>query len=195
MSHFKYPRPPRGLVTVNTTGARGERRIVQVHPHRVKRPNGHGLQFLLNAMADIGYPDIPPTGFDAVDIPQEAHEGGFTFSSNRMVREWCEHFRFVEVKTCTQERADDGFGRFLFGFPYAEIRAAEILGDRYIVVLYNSLTGQIRESSLPDLLGRASSKAWQLTVQLAPTEVVWEGHDVLDLFGGPPPELDVFDLF
>ena len=189
-----YPKPPRlKLGTTTTTGALGERTLTQ--GTRLPRPKGFELRNLLRAMDDLGYPDIPSTGFDAVDIPQEAHEAGFTFASERMVLEWCEHFRFVEIKTCTQERVDDGFGRFMFSFPAAEILAAEILGDRYLVVLYNSLTGQIREASIPELLSQTSSQAWQLTVQLAPTEVVWEGPDVFDLFGGPPKEVDLFDLF
>lgn len=147
-------------------------------------------------MADLGFPDIPPTGFDAVEVPLEAHQQGFTFLSGRMVEEWCDHLRFVEIKTCTQERVDDGFGRFMFSIPHAEIRAAEILGpDRYTVVLHNALTGRLVEFTMPELLDQASSQAWQLSIQLAPTEVVWEGPDILDMFGSEPEPLDVFDLF
>ena len=196
MNDCTYPRPPRaGLGLSTTTGASGERKIASGNSRRVPRPSGTALTHLLEVMANLGYPGIPPTGFDAVELPQEACEEGFSFSSPELVLKWSEHFIFVEIKTCTQERVDEGFGRFLFSFPEVEIRAAEILGERHIVLLYNQLTGQTLRTCIPELLGRASSKVWQLTVQLSPTEEVWDGPDVFDLFGGPPSPPDVFDLF
>lgn len=196
MSRTAYPRPPRlRLGSTTTTGARGERRLVQGHPHRKQRPTGTGLANLLDAMEALGFPDIPSTGFDAIEIPEEAYNEGFTFESRRMVAKWCDHFIFLEIKTCTQERVDGGFGRFLFTIPESEIRAAEILGDRHVVLLHNENTGQVKRTSIPELLENASTKVWTLAVQLAPTKEVWEGHTVIDLFGGPPEPPCVTNLF
>ena len=187
---FSYPRPPRSETFTTTTGARGEKRATG--GQRRPRPKGEGLRIVLEAMADIGFEDIPPTGFDAIDVPLEAGED-FTFLSRTQVRRWCDQFVFVEVKTCTQDRADGGFGKFLFTIPVSELRAAEILGDRFIMVLYNQNTGQTLETSAEALLARASSTNWVLQIQLAPTKKKWEGPTVFEMF--PPPQPDALDMF
>lgn len=185
-------RPPRMPSVSTTTGSAGEARLTR--GTRRPRPTGIGLKNLLEALAEIGFPGIHPTAFDAVDIPKAAEEAGFSFDVMPAVRRWCSEFILIEIKTCTQERVDGGFGRFMFSFPAREMAAAEILGDRYRVVLHNRRTGQTREASVPELLGQASSKVWQLSIQLAPTDVVWDGPDVFDLFEHAG-ESDVLDFF
>jgi len=150
------------------------------------RPTGDGLRNVLAAMEEIGFPGLPSTGFDKIEVPREAGPH-FTFESEVMVRRWCEEFLFIEVKTCTQIRADESFGNFLFSFPETEIRAAELLGDRYVVILYNKLTEKTLRTSIPELIARTSSTAWQLTLQLSPdpsrkaTAAVDDAFDIFTL--------------
>jgi len=73
---------------------------------------------------------------------------------------------FVEIKTANQSRVCKDFSGYFFAFTESEIEAAEALGDRHKVMLHNNLTGEMLLSSIPELLARARSTTWQLSVQL-----------------------------
>jgi hypothetical protein len=73
---------------------------------------------------------------------------------------------FIEVKTATQERVKADFTNFFFAFTENEISAASQLGERYKVALYNSRTKELVISSLQDIMARAGSTTWQVSIQL-----------------------------
>jgi len=75
---------------------------------------------------------------------------------------------FVEVKTATQDHVKEGFANFFFDFTENEISAASQLGARYKVALYNSRTRELLIASLPDIMARAGSTTWQVSIQLKP---------------------------
>lgn len=59
-----------------------------------------------------------------------------------------------------------GFAGFFFALTEGEMAAAEALGSRHRVALFNKLTGELKLSSVQDILARARSSNWQLSVQL-----------------------------
>ena len=73
---------------------------------------------------------------------------------------------FVEIKSANQARVKPGFSGFFFALTESEIVAAEALGKRHLVALYNKLTGELCLTSVPEILARAKSSNWQLSVQL-----------------------------
>lgn len=75
---------------------------------------------------------------------------------------------FIEVKIATQERVKEDFSNFFFAFTENEITAAAQLGERCKVVLYNKHTKALLVSSLQQLMVRASSTTWQVSIQLRP---------------------------
>ena len=77
---------------------------------------------------------------------------------------------FIEVKTATQERVKPGFSGFFFAFTENEISAATQLGSRYKVALFNKRTKELLITSLPELMKRAGSTTWQVSIQLKPPE-------------------------
>jgi hypothetical protein len=60
----------------------------------------------------------------------------------------------------------DVFSGFFFALTESEIAAAELLGHRHRVALFNNLTGELLISSVPDIIARTRSMTWQLSVQL-----------------------------
>ncbi len=73
---------------------------------------------------------------------------------------------FIEIKTATQPRVKPGFGGFFFALTESEITAAEILGARHRVAFFNKLTGEVLLTSVSEILAKAKSSNWQLSVQL-----------------------------
>jgi len=73
---------------------------------------------------------------------------------------------FIEIKTANQGRVRADFSGYFFAFTEGEIEAAEALGNRHKVMLNNNLTGETLLSSVPELLVRARSTTWQLSIQL-----------------------------
>lgn len=79
---------------------------------------------------------------------------------------------FIELKTCNQKRVTTpDFRNFFFAITENEIIASELLGDRHIVVLHNKITGDKLVTTIPEIINRANSKNWQLSVSLGAREV------------------------
>lgn len=74
--------------------------------------------------------------------------------------------KLIEIKSASQARVKPGFAGFFFALTEGEIVAAEALGSRHRVALYNKLTGELQLTSVPEILARARSSNWQLSVQL-----------------------------
>lgn len=58
------------------------------------------------------------------------------------------------------------FSGFFFALTEGEIAASEALGIRHRVALFNKLTGNIKMTSVVEIVAAAKSTNWQLSVQL-----------------------------
>ena len=146
----------------NRSGAEGEAAALSEMEHWVQRPKGVELRHLLAALRETGI-DIKGSSFDAISLP-----GGVTvnFTDVAQVRTVLPRMCFIEIKTASQSRVKPGFSGFFFALTEGEMIAAELLGERHRVALYNKLTGELLLTSVPDILSRSKSFNWQLSVQL-----------------------------
>jgi hypothetical protein len=146
----------------NRRGADGEQIALEEMPHWIQRPAGAGLKVLLDELRIVGKA-IKSTSFDAIHIP------GITsidFSQALTVRAALPTMTFIEIKSASQSRVKPGFAGFFFALTEGEIAAAEVLGSKHRVALYNRLTGELQLTSVQEIITRARSSNWQLSVQL-----------------------------
>src|SRR5690606_19207776 len=143
-----------------TKGACGEASVLAVSANWIPRPKGQQSKNLRAVLEESGV-KIKPTSFDMISLP-----AGRTvnFDSVDDLRDALPNMTFVEVKTATQERVKPGFSNFFFAFTENEISAASQLGTRYKVALYNSRTKELVIASLPDIMARAGSTTWQVSI-------------------------------
>ena len=146
----------------NQSGSTGEYRAVDKMTNWLPRPRGEGLKILLLALKESGV-EIKGSSFDAVALPK-----GLTidFTDFRKVKKMLPEMIFIEIKSASQSRVKKDFSGFFFALTESEISAAQALGERHKVALYNKLTGQILISSVPEIVERAKSTNWQVSVQL-----------------------------
>ncbi len=106
---------------------------------------------------------IKGSSFDAI-----ACEGAdrLDFTDSAAVRMVLPHMTFIEIRTASQARVRPGFAGFFFALTEGEIAAAEALQSRHRAALYNKLSGELLLTSVPEILARAKSMNWQLSVQL-----------------------------
>jgi hypothetical protein len=146
----------------NQHGAAGESAALVDMANWLPRPRGFGLKVLLQALKDTGVL-IKGSSFDAVSVPASS---ALDFSDPVEVRATLDQMVFIEIKTANQARVGPDFAGFFFALTEAEIAAAEVLGDRHRVALYNNQTGMLLLTSVPEILARARSTNWQVSVQL-----------------------------
>ena len=146
----------------NQRGAAGEQSALSGMKHWLPRPSGVGLKTLLNELCRTGI-IIKGTSFDAVHVPGAS---SLDFSDEQAVRDALPTMSFIEIKTATQERVKPGFAGFFFAITEGEMAAADVLGTRHKVALYNKQTDELLLTSVPEILARAKSSTWQLSVQL-----------------------------
>lgn len=144
----------------NEKGAAGENLSIVASEQWVPRPKGAGLKILLSELANSGIV-IKATSFDAIALP-----AAVDFSDRDEVRRHLASMVFVEIKSASQARVREGFGGFFFAVTESEMAAAEQLGDRHRVALHNTKTGEILLTSVGEIVGRARSMTWQLSIQL-----------------------------
>jgi hypothetical protein len=144
----------------NQAGAAGERDLVLAKDDWITRPKGSALKTLLAALAEAGVV-IRPSSFDALAIPKP-----IDFTDLEAVRECLSEIVFIEIKTANQARVRKGFSGFFFALTEGEIAAAEQLGARHRVALFNNLTGELQLTSVAEIVARSRSMTWQLSVQL-----------------------------
>lgn len=104
---------------------------------------------------------IKGSSFDAIAMPYP-----IDFADPAAVRSALGEMVFIEIKTANQARTKEGFAGFFFALTESEIAAAEALKERHRVALYNKLTTELLMTSIPEILARARSTTWQLSVQL-----------------------------
>jgi hypothetical protein len=146
----------------NQRGAAGEQLALQEMEHWIARPSGIGLRVLLAELGATGV-TIKRSSFDAVYVPNQA---ALDFTNAAAVRAALPVMTFIEIKTANQPRVKPDFSGFFFALTESEIAAAETLGARHRVALYNKATNALQLSSVPEILARAKSSNWQLSVQL-----------------------------
>jgi len=146
----------------NQTGAAGEQEVLSANAHLIPRPSGEALSAILWALAENGI-KIKKTSFDAIYMPTSMV---IEFLEPAQLREVVKTMVFIEIKTANQSRVQPDFSGYFFAFTEGEILAAEALGNRHKVMLLNKLTGATLLTSVPELLARARSTNWQVSVQL-----------------------------
>lgn len=144
----------------NTNGALGERGAVLAMKTWLPRPRRNELKLLLDLLAETGV-RIRPSSFDAIAAP-----GPVDFRDIDRLRAQLDDLVFIEIKTANQDRVKPGFGGFFFALTESEISAAEALGSRHRVALFNNRTGEVLLTSVPEILARSRSTNWQVSVQL-----------------------------
>ena len=146
----------------NRRGADGEQTALEDMQHWMPRPSGKGLKVLLDELRAMGK-IIKSTSFDAIHIPGV---GNIDFTDTQAVRNALPEMTFIEIKSASQRRVKPGFAGFFFALTEGEIAAAEVLGSMHRVALYNKLTGELVLSSVQEIITRARSSNWQMSVQL-----------------------------
>lgn len=144
----------------NESGAVGEQRAVVAMERWVPRPKGRGLQLLLKELAATGVL-IKGSSFDALALPVP-----IDVTNSDQLRAHLNEIVFIEIKSSNQSRVRPGFNGFFFALTESEISAAEQLGGRHRVALFNAITGEMLMTSVPEILSRAKSTNWQVSVQL-----------------------------
>jgi len=142
-------------------GAGGEVGAVAL-AHWTPKPKGRGMKNLMHALAAAGTP-IKASSFDAIALPDG---GRVDFDETAAVQRALSTMVFIEIKTANQERVKDDFSGFFFALTEGEIDAAEKLGARHRVALYNARTQRLLMTSVTELLKRARSTTMQLSIQL-----------------------------
>ena len=120
------------------------------------------MAVLLDALAETGIV-IKGSSFDAIALPDGTV---VDFTDVEEVTRALPMMTFIEIKSASQERVKENFSGFFFALTESEIAAALALGDRHRVALYNKLTGNIVLSSVAEIMARAKSTNWQVSVQL-----------------------------
>jgi hypothetical protein len=146
----------------NQRGADGESQAIVLSRDWRPRPKGHDLKMLLSALAKTGA-NVKPSSFDAIALPDGTC---LDFTDEVSLLNALPLMCFVEIKSSSQARVKPGFEGFFFALTEGEISAAESLGTRHRVALHNKLTGEVLLTSVPEILSRAKSMNWQLSVQL-----------------------------
>lgn len=146
----------------NANGAAGEARALVDNSHFVRRPKGNGLKHLMAALSETGI-TIKPTSFDVIALPEGQEVDFMRIDSIRLA---LPKMKFIEVKTANQKRVKHDFSSFFFALTEGEINAAEVLGYRHGVLLINRATNASLLTTVPEILARARSTTWQVSVQL-----------------------------
>ena len=144
----------------NQRGASGEAAVIASMENWTARPKGAGLKILLGELLKTGV-EIRASSFDAISLPAP-----IDFKDAAQVSHALPSMVFIEIKTANQKRVKPGFHGFFFALTESEIAAAEQLGDRHRVALYNAATFELVLTSVSEIIGRARSMTWQLSVQL-----------------------------
>lgn len=144
----------------NQGGASGEQHAISTMDRWIPRPKGNALRILLEELAATGI-KVKASSFDALAVSE-----AIDFSDRKQVQLHLPDITFIEIKTSNQPRVQSGFKGFFFALTEGEIAAAEQLGVRHRVALFNRLTEELLITSVPEIIARTKSMNWQLSVQL-----------------------------
>ncbi|AVH33418.1 hypothetical protein AL475_15990 [Vibrio fluvialis] len=144
------------------TGTTGEKLSIEDNKTWIERPKGSALSNLISALEQRGV-KIKRTAFDAIAVPEDVT---IDFQDIDSIGSHLDSFTFIEIKTTSKASVKEDFSGYFFAFTEGELRAAEQLGEKHQVALVNKKTESIVMSSVPELLSRAKSMHWQVSVQL-----------------------------
>ena len=146
----------------NQNGSNGELVTIESNDNWIPRPKGSALKLLLLALEEDGI-SIKRSSFDALSIP-----GGVVVDFNNLesIKNSLSEMVFIEIKSANQDRVKKDFTGFFFALTENEIKAAEALGNRHQVALFNKKTSEILMTSVAEIINRAKSSTWQVSVQL-----------------------------
>ena len=147
---------------VNSGGAAGERLMGEFMSDWIKRPTGSAMKNLRGGLVLAGTP-IAATSFDFIALPPLCD---LDLQDPTSIARWLPEMVFIELKTSNQSRVTSSFAGFFFSLTEKELEAAEALGDRHRVVLFNAVTKATMWTSVPEILERSRSSTWQLSIQL-----------------------------
>ncbi len=145
----------------NQKGAAGEAEVLAATVQYMARPKGRALDNLMAALKESGVV-IKGSRFDAVAL---LIDRVVDFTDAAAVKANLPDMVFVEIKTANQERVRPDFSGFFFALTEGELVASEALGSRHRVMLLNNATGTMPLTSVPEILARARSTNWQVSVQ------------------------------
>ena len=145
----------------NKNGSNSEQILIEKN-NWLPRPKGKDLKLLLKLLSKSGA-KIKPSSFDAIYYPKKRK---INFNDESSLQAILEELIFIEIKSANQDRVKDDFTGYFFAITENEINAAKKLGDRHKVVLYNRKTEKLHLTSVSELIARAKSKSWQLSIQL-----------------------------
>ena len=143
-------------------GAAGEVEALGSMANWSPRPKGPGLKVLLAALGDSGIV-IKKSSFDAIAMPEARL---LDFCDRAAVQAALPDMVFIEIKTANQDRVGADFSGYFFSLTESEIAASVALGNRHRVALYNKTTRVLFMTSVPEILARAKSVNWQVSIQL-----------------------------
>ncbi len=146
----------------NQRGASGETAALGNKEDWLPRPKGLGMKVLLAVLRDAGK-EIKKTSFDAIGFSTPRT---IDFCDRAAVQEALPDMVFLEIKTTDKEDVDENFSGHYFSITENEIAASEALGDQYRVVLFHKSTELMRMISVSEILARAKSMSWQVSVQI-----------------------------
>lgn len=146
----------------NQKGAEGESNVIEEMSDWIPRPKGDELKNLLSVLADSGI-SIKRSSFDAISYRNVEN---LDLTDPVAIKNAISEMVFIEIKTANQDRVKENFTGFFFALTESEIAASEALGTQHKVALFNKKTGVIRMTTVPEIIGRAKSMNWQVSVQL-----------------------------
>jgi len=146
----------------NISGMDGESSAVDSRANWINRPSGTELKNIITALNRERI-HIKKSCFDAIEILNCAT---INFLDVDDICNNILNMVFIEIKTSNQKRVKPDFSGFFFALTEAEIVAAELLGDRFRVALFNNITKVILLTTVTNIIKRSKSMNWQLSVQL-----------------------------
>jgi len=146
----------------NQNGAKGEVHAIDSTDNWIPRPKGQELKNLLAALEKTGI-SIKRSSFDAISLPSSVN---IDFNDSDSIESSISKLVFIEIKTANQDRVKEDFSGFFFALSESEIAAADVLGDRHKVALFNNKTGAKLITSVPEIIAKSRSTNWQVSVQL-----------------------------
>lgn len=150
-------------------GVSGERLLLDSEALWIKRPKGKEMANLLATLKQVEGIEIKPTSFDFILIPENVK---VDFSDLISLANGIKCLTFIELKSCNQKRVTTpDFKGFFFAITENEMRAAQLLGDRHKVILHNKKTGDKLVTSVHEIISRASSMNWQMSVNLGADKI------------------------
>lgn len=141
-------------------GAAGEELVINSIDELIRRPKGQKLQNIIDELALTGV-DIKGSSFDAIYSSEPVD-----LDDTESIKDRLNDIIFVEIKTTRKKNIGPNFEGFFFALTENEISAAEQLGERHRVLLYNMNNGASQLTSVPEIWKRSSSINWQVSVQL-----------------------------